>query len=418
VIRLLIAVGVLAALATVISLAVHRRQVAAITAALTAVCVLVPTVSLGRALAADDEPLLQAGANWARNHGMGALVDRIEYWRYREPPSAEPATQLALDDGVVTVAVTAPTSTLASVPASVPAGAPAGAPTGSPLESPPSTGSTGSPGFAPAPLTPVLDDPLFGEGEWVPWNQPGFHDALWITSLRPLAAHGSVTATYVHFDPARLRAVLYAGSELPGGDDWRSQHRVEGSEVVNLVAAFNGGFRFEHIAGGYVSEGREVKPLVDGEATLAIDADGRFVIGLYGRDLVDDGTWVSLRQNLPLLVDGGRSQVTPGRARTWGGDHGGVTYVFRAALCTLPNGHVRFVSAGEVDASMMADIMVAAGCELAMQLDINGTWPQFTLFDRLGSSTRPPIVVDRRMGNPYRYLSGSKKDFIALFLRR
>lgn len=388
VIRVLILVGLIAGSVTVTCAVARWRRAAAWAAVITAVCVVVPAVSLGRTLASDDEPLLQAGANWTRNQGLGGLVDRIEHWRYSDPPSNEPATELAL---AAVADEAAPTPTPKPDVAATP--------------------------WAPEPLTPVLDEALPGEGQWVAWHQPDVEHALWVTSLRPSAEHASVVATYVHVDPSRLRAVLYAGSELPGGDDWRHQARVSGADVASLVAAFNGGFRFEHIAGGYVSEGRVVRPLVEGEATLAIDTEGRIALGAYGRDLTDDGTWVSLRQNLPLLVDDGISQVAGTGARSWGVDHGGVTYVFRAAVCTVANGHLRFVSAGDVDAAMLADIMVAGGCRTAMQLDINGTWPQFTLFDGLGTTKRTPTVVDVRMGNPYRYLNGSKKDFVALFLR-
>jgi hypothetical protein len=216
------------------------------------------------------------------------FVDRIEYWRYSEPPSAEPATALALTPVIMELE---------------PEPEPGGRPTT----------------WAPEPLTPVLDDVLPGEGQWVAWQQPDLPHAVWVTSLRP----------------------------------------------------------------------------------LAIDTQGRLVLGAYGRDLVDEG----------------RSQVAGTRATSWGVDDGGVTYVFRAALCTDDIGHLRFVSAGDVDAAMLADILVAGGCRTAVQLDINGTWPQFTLFDGLGTTTRTPTAVDLRMGNPYRYLNGSKKDFVAMFLR-
>jgi len=76
----------------------------------------------------------------------------------------------------------------------------------------------------------------------------------------------------------------------PGGRDWVNGRRIGDAERPRLVAAFNGGFRFEHIAGGYFTENREVRPLVDGEATAAIDKNGKITVGEYGRDLTNDGT--------------------------------------------------------------------------------------------------------------------------------
>jgi hypothetical protein len=34
---------------------------------------------------------------------------------------------------------------------------------------------------------------------------------------------------------------------------------------------------------------------------------------MYGRDLTNDGSWVSLRQNLPPVIDGGTEAVSTAR---------------------------------------------------------------------------------------------------------
>ena len=73
-----------------------------------------------------------------------------------------------------------------------------------------------------------------------------------------------------------------------------------------------------------------------------------------------------------------------------------------------------FVVAGDVDAMLFGTVLVNAGCTTAMQLDINGTWPQFAYYGGLGSTDRTATLVDSRMGNAYRYLNGSTKDFVAL----
>ena len=50
-----------------------------------------------------------------------------------------------------------------------------------------------------------------------------------------------------------------------------------------------------------------------------------------------------------------------------------------------------------------------------MQLDMNGTWPRFATFNGFGTTHRTGVLLDRRMDLPNRYLTGSNKDFIALF---
>ncbi len=74
-----------------------------------------------------------------------------------------------------------------------------------------------------------------------------------------------------------------------------------------------------------------------------------------------------------------------------------------------------FVAVGKVNIAMLADTLLVAGCSTAMQLDINGTWPYFAVYDNFGKTTRNGKIIDTRMGDPNRHLNGSTKDFIALF---
>jgi len=353
--------------------------------------------------ARSDEGFVQAGATWARDHGYGVIVDRIEHWRYSDPPSAKPASQLGVSDEVLALVPTATTvPPKESTPTSV-----------APVAT---TGTTTTTTWAPPPLVPVRDEPLPGEGQWLPILELGDRNVAWVTSIRPLVDYGSVRATYVRFDPSLMRAVLYNGSAIPGGNDWIDYRRVQGEALRTLLLTFNGGFRFEHTEGGYKVQGIVTEPLVDGQASLAIDVDGKVTIGVYGRDLVDGPEWVSIRQNLPPIVDGRSSGVNPSNRGWWGSDYGGVTYVPRSAICDMGDGTLLWAIVGDTDADGLATALVDAGCETGMQLDINGTWPHFAVYGGLGELDRAPVVVDRRMGNHGRYLKDSEKDFFAFFV--
>jgi hypothetical protein len=50
------------------------------------------------------------------------------------------------------------------------------------------------------------------------------------------------------------------------------------------------GFRLDASRGGYVAEGRTVRPLVDGRASLVITGEGTASAGQWGRDATLDGT--------------------------------------------------------------------------------------------------------------------------------
>lgn len=355
-------------------------------------------------------------ATWGRDHGYGPVIDRLEAWAYRTPPSKDPAKDLGLAE-LPTLPAT--TTTATTTTATTGTSGPTTAPTVSTIA--PAASTTAAPTTVPVPSPPPALQPAFspalpGEGQWVTVAAAGGHDAMWATSMRPLADTGGVVATMVVIDQTHLRAGLFNGSELPGGS-WQRGNFVPKALRPALVAAMNGGFRFDHMLGGYKTEGVEVKPLRNGDATLAVGRDGRLVLGRLGRDLVDDGSWLSLRQNLMLMVDDGASQVQQAISEGvwWGADQGNAVYVKRSAVCQLGDGRLAYVIADPVDAQQFARSMIAMGCRKAIQLDINVDWPLFTTFTH-DTGEAVPHFVDRRMtGNPRRSLDGSSKDFFAFF---
>ncbi len=350
-----------------------------------AVTLLWTTVSIvSYARASDGEPVSQVIAGWGRNHRLGTVVDQMEAIAYSNPPAKSPAKQLTLHAVPTTVA--GPTTTIAAIP-------------------------------APTPIAPVLSPALPGEGEWIAIARAGGYDAIWATSMRPLAEFGGVVASMAVIDQTYLRVGLFNGSEVPGGT-WTRGKRVPTELHPALVAAFNGGFRFDHIKGGYVTEGRTVRALRSADATIAVGKDGKVVIGALGRDIAKDGPWVSLRQNLILIVDNGESQVRAGvkLGVWWGADYGRQVYVPRSALCQLADGRLAYAYVSEVDAEQLAQSLIHMGCTKAMQLDINGDWPALFTFGHALDGSVLPHLLDDRMHTPLqRYLNGSKKEFFAFF---
>lgn len=346
------------------------------------------------------DPLQQRVATWGRDHGYGPIIDYLEASTYDKPPTVAPADDLTLNEGITLPPTTPPPTGPATTPEST-----APPTTAVPVPQPP------------APLATFFSPALAGEGQWTLIASAGGHPALWATSIRPFPAAGGVVASMAVIDQTYLRAGLFNGDEEPGGD-WVRDDRVPPELYASLVAAMNSGFRFEHISGGYVTEGRTLKALRDGDATIAIGRDGKMVIGALGRDLFDDGTWVSLRQNLMLMVDGGVSTVnTPATQGVWwGADYGREVYVNRSAVCELADGRLAYLMVGKVDAAQMAQSLINVGCLKAVQLDINGTWPNFFTFGHNADGSVQPVFLDRRMGsNTYRYIRGSAKEFFAFF---
>ena len=370
----------------------------------------------------------QRAVTWARNHRLGSLVDFAERAKYGKAPPKKAASELELTNvtaAPTTVAATtteaATTTTTVAATTTTAALSTTVATTVAPTTLPPTTTvppTTTIPAWqvAPANVAPLVQPPLDGEGVWRPLVSAGGHDVMWATALRPLPDAPAVVGSFAIIDQTTLTAAMFNGSDIPGGKDWQLGNRVPKELQPMFLGAFNGGFRFEHIKGGYKNEGRSVKGLKDGEGTVAVSKTGKITIGEFGRDLTDDGTWVSFRQNLPLLVDAGKSMVDVRSDTWWGADYGNVLFVLRSSICQLADGRLMYGAVGKVDAKTLAQSLVNMGCQRAMQMDINGTWPTFHTFPIEADGQQHGNALDKRMGGSRdRYLNGSTREFFGFF---
>lgn len=364
--------------------------------------------------------LQQNVATWARNKGMGTIVDWLESVMLNDPPAAAPASSLALADvpdslpdtvpGTPAPTTTPPTTVpvTTSVPASTTTAStlPGGTTTTSSTTLPP-----------PVDVAPVITPALRGEGRWRVLFTLGRskRPVVWGTSMRPFDKYGSVVATAAVFDQTRLRAAMYNGPDIPGRGDWMNWEKVPATALRSLVAAFNGGFRFEHDPGGYVTEGVTVRKMKRGRATVGIDSSGTLHVGVWGEGMDSRGDWVSLRQNLPPLVQAGAPTWQEHKWTDWGTDFGDKKYTYRSGLCRRTDGSTMFVAANDVNIDLFARLMLLLGCDTGMQLDINGNWPHFSTYSGFGTRNRYGRPLDVRMGDPQRFVKGYEKDFFVLF---
>ena len=431
-----------------------RRLLLRVVGILVAIFVLAVAVSVTQYVRAHPrDPLQQNIASWARENKMGAIVDQLEAWLHNDPPAVAPANSLALAIAPITEAPlqtsttltpsSAQSSTTTSVPDIVtplqirPTVATSSCPidntsvtvvtstttsttttsttsTTTTPETSTTTTSTTIPA-KPADLSSQLLPALPGEGQWQAVMRVRTKPIVYATSIRPLWCFGSVVATMATFDPTRVRTAMFNGTEMPGGKGWKNGSKIRGTALRSLIASFNGGFRFEHQPGGYVTEGKTVRKLRKGYATLAISQDGISTVGIWGDTITDEDSWASLRQNLPPLVHNGKSVYANYPKVDWGNDFGNKVYNFRSAICLRTDGLMMFVAVGKVNIGMLADTLLVLGCKTGMELDINGQWPYFSVYSDFGKATRRGEIIDNRMGDPNRHLNGSTKDFFALF---
>jgi hypothetical protein len=183
-------------------------------------------------------------------------------------------------------------------------------------------------------------------------------------------------------DPQLLRAQLYSGSLSPGEGPWTLTAPISPSAAKTLVAAFNGGFKFPATEGGYYAEGRLVYPLRQGGASLVIYRNGDATVGQWGRDVTMTSQVIAVRQNLTLLVDGGRpvSGLNAYDTSAWGSTLGGIPDVWRSGLGVTPDGALVYVSGPSLEITQLAALLVRAGCVRAMTLDMNPDWTVFAAY--------------------------------------
>jgi hypothetical protein len=277
----------------------------------------------------------------------------------------------------------------------------------------------------PAPLQPFVSNPLPGEGTWQPLGQPvDGVPAMYATYMRPDSVYTSLVSAVAWIDPKLVSAAGYAGAVEPGGAGWSHQLPIPDSVRPNLLAAFNSGFKMQDALGGYYDAGRYARPLRPGSATLWITADGTPHVGAWGRDVTMTPDVVFARQNLDLIVDGGKPAVgiDAGSSAQWGWTVGNKVMVWRSGVGETANGALVYAAGPDLSVHMLADLLARAGAVHAMELDINSAWVDFFTYSPAPPGFPPADLTVKKLlvdmvPSTSHYLTASSRDCIALFAR-
>jgi hypothetical protein len=337
----------------------------------------------------DGEPTSVIVATWMRDNHMAPLVAQLEnlYYRYIDTPevggtptlSADISTedQAGADDSDVAAPTASATPRVDSVPlllsphpsavsslgsVSPPASAPALPPTRPHLDPPPTI------------VSPVKN-PEPKEGQWQPVaSRVDGVPAVYVARVRADDVHTSYYASAMWIDTTLTKAMLVPGYEEPGGPNPYNGALPE-ELWPDVLANVNGAFRLDDSQGGYYYKGKTVRPLVDGKASAVITKDGTIRIGKWGRDLSMSPDVDVVRQNLDLIVDKGTSKVSNGADHVvWGATTDKESLAWRAALGQRADGSIVYVGSPYLSAEGLANVLVGAGVERAMVLDMNEWW--------------------------------------------
>ena len=278
----------------------------------------------------------------------------------------------------------------------------------------------------PEPIVPLASPPIAGEGQWHPAGRlvhgvPAVYEAF----LRPDALHTSLVVGVAWMDTKLLKATLYSGSLIPGGGPYRYTAPIQPGPARSVVAAFNAGFLMSNSNGGYYTQGKTIVPLRSGGASVVIYRGGSVALGAWGRDVHMTPNVVSVRQNLTLLVDGGKpvAGLNANDTTQWGATLGNQVYVWRSGLGITKNGALVYVGGPGLNITTLAQLLVRAGAVRAMELDINTDWVNYATFapkapNGPASPANGKDLLSYMSGDPSRYFaSWWARDFFTMSAR-
>jgi hypothetical protein len=350
--------------------------------------------------AAGTDPWSARSVEWLKNNGLTGVVNSVEHWWYTHhspPVGGQPKNGL-------------------------------------PTSPPPSgTATSGHGGRAkavvshlprPVDMVPLVTTPLSGEGVWQPTGREvAGQTAVYTTFFRPDAIHTSLVAAAMWIDTTLLKTVYVEGLQEPGGSSpWGGE--VPASLRSALVAAFNSGFTINDARGGVYANGRVVRPLINGAASLVIDTNGKPNVGVWGRDFTMSSKIASVRQNLALIIDNGQPAAgLPTNADgAWGATLGNQVLVWRSGVGIDRHGALVYVAGPGLSAYTLAVLLERAGAVRAMELDINTSWVSAYTYQQSDPANPATLygvkLLPDMQRSENRYLVPGERDFFAFFAAR
>ena len=266
-------------------------------------------------------------------------------------------------------------------------------------------------------VSPVA--PMFGEGEWKPTKiLVNGNTAIWMARIRPDSVHTSYWATVTWFDPKLLAFQQIPGTKVPEVSGISNRTGQVPSNLKQFyVAGLNGGFLLRDSQGGYEYQGVEYRPLVRGKASLVTYDDGSIDVLKWGRDSLK-GSVQAIRQNMDLIVDGGVNQVLSEDQSKWGwvwqGVGSGKNLVGRSAIGIRADGTMISVIGSAMSAKSLGDVLVRAGAQRAILLDMNSAYANGFLYGPYGKGKKLDAASTR---SPDRFRLPSERDFVAVFVK-
>ena len=157
-------------------------------------------------------------------------------------------------------------------------------------------------------------------------------------------------------------------------------------------------------------------PLRDGQATVIGYRNGKVNVITWHGGPNPGPDVVFARQNLPLIVEGGRLNPSLSNGALWGATVGNAVRVWRSGVGVDAHGNLIYAAADIQTAQSLAQILKHAGAVRAMELDINVDWTTFNFYGTWNAGS-PQKLLPAMSRPATRYLTPDDRDFFAVYAR-
>lgn len=357
-----------------------------------AIALIPPAVSyVGVLTEASNSSLGIRSVEWLREHGAATIVAKVEsvYYTLTAPSKGGPGLRAVPKVGYAVIAETAGEKARREV-----------------LE-----------GLRPGRVHAVLHPALPNEGVWHA-TRPELAGAppVLVTTVRDQPEYPRVVAGVAWIDTRRTRLTLNPGRLEPSVELPRGPMMVPLDSRRSLLATFNSGFKLSDSKGGFAVHGHTYAPLRNGQATIVGYTDGRVDVIDWRYGAVAPPGVSFARQNLPLIVDGGRAAPNLENDAEWGATVGNAVLVWRSAIGIDRHGNLIYVSGPDQSVGSLARVLLHAGAVRAMELDINSYWTSFITYGAPGALD-PSNLLPNMERPDTRYLEPDDRDFFAVYAR-
>lgn len=272
--------------------------------------------------------------------------------------------------------------------------------------------------YQPRRIAPLTAPALPGEGLWRPTRVGASYPPLLVSTFRSdPSEYPRLVAGVAWIDPHRTRITLFPGREEPAVElPSRGPMEVPPSRRRRLLATFNSAFKLQDSGGGFAFHGHTYAAMRRGQATFVERQGGMVNIEAWHGGPSAPAGVVFARQNLPLIVVGGRPSPRLNDSAEWGATLGNAVQVWRSGLGIDRHGDLIYAQADYQTVGSLAKILIHAGAVRAMELDINSYWVSFNTYGAPGGR-RPRKLLAETERPASRYLEPDDRDFFAVFAR-